>query len=205
MGKDPNLYLIERNLSLPWMRLNLNSSKTVFFLHDARHLFNTSTWICRRVAWTLDCIHIARKGEDSIIDSIPLAEADLILVSEDGNLETQYKRNPDLAASMRGNILEKQGSMNSIRNKVNKVLERQNSQSQSTAEVTADSPVNTLTAGFKKMQSAKFFNPQTKSLMGKSDLLQEEKSTVLQISTIAEGFNSGACSFCNTPCFMITK
>ena len=141
----------------------------------------------------MDCVHIARKGEDSIIDSIPLAEADLILVSEEGNLETQYKRNPENSAFMKSNrSLERQGSMTNILNKVNKTLERQNSRASNIADEASDSQVNTLTTGFKMMQSGKLFHPHTKSLMGKSELLQQEEvRTVLQISTIAEGFNSG--------------
>ncbi len=138
-------------------------------------------------------MHIARKGEDSIIDSIPLAEADLILVSEEGNLETQYKRNPDFSASMKSNrLLEKQGSLKAIRNKVNRTLERQNSRSIDDAEETSDLQTNKFASGFKRMQSAKFFNSQVKSFMGKAEVLpQEETNMVLQISTIAEGFNSG--------------
>jgi hypothetical protein len=156
----------------------------------------TSTWIFRRVVWTLDCIHIARKGEDNIIDSIPLAEADLIVVSDDGNLGNQYKRNPDSLASMKSNkLLDRQGSMQSIRNKINKTLERQNSQNLSSVEQPSDVQSSAFTSGIRMMQSTKFFNATSvKTLTGKSEIFQqEEKSSVLQISTVAEGFNSGAC------------
>jgi hypothetical protein len=131
----------------------------------------------------LDCIYIARKGEDSIIDSIPLAEADLIVVSEDGNMDNQYKRNPDSQVSIKSNR---------ILDKINKSLERQaqNSQTLAIAEEPTDVQAKTFTSGFKRLNSTKFFNPQ---ITGKAEVLQqEEKSTVLQISTVAEGFNSGA-------------
>ena len=157
--------------SLPVYLISLECTDEKIHLHVC--ICNSaSAWIVRRVIWTSDCIYIARMGEENIIDSIPLAEADLITVSKE---DDQYAKNKDLGSPIRGN----QSAT---------ILDSTTSQTE-LGEV-ASTRANTqqaITASFKRINTSKIFNHPSEQ--HKSE--EGQAMTVLQISTISEGFNSG--------------
>ena len=53
------------------------------------------SWLIRRVIWTTEYIYIARKDEENIIDSIPLAEAAQIFVSESDQTGNKGEKSKD--------------------------------------------------------------------------------------------------------------
>lgn len=115
------------------------------------------TWLIRRIVWTLDFIYIARKGEDSVIDSIPLAEADQIYVSESeqtGNIYNIYMTGAVDIAVM----------------------------DFSAGGVAKDPTVDPI--------------PLKSRMKAREDQRSPEKSSIIQIRTIAEGFNSGMDNRC---------
>ena len=117
-------------------------------------------------------------GEENIIDSIPLAEADLVTVSEeDGSHSVQYGKSHDTITSLKSNrSLEKMESFQPH---------------PESSEVSSMRP-QIFGAGLKRIHSSKIFNHPSRVAQGKSEEdPAKKKRSVLQISTIAEGFNSG--------------
>ena len=116
-------------------------------------------------------------GEDDIIDSIPLAEADQIIVSEeDGSNTVQYAKGRENVSSVRSN--SSLVRMESLRSHTQSELD----------EVTPIQP-QTFTAGFKRLHSTKIFTQPASVASSKFE--EKAKLSVLQISTISDGFNSG--------------
>ncbi len=117
-------------------------------------------------------------GEENIIDSIPLAEADLVTVSEkDSSQSVQYAKRHDLVSSIKsGHSL---GRIENIQ-----------------SEPEAGEATNTHPQIFKRIHSTKIFNHAAKETQCKSEEdPAKKKGSVLQISTIADGFNSGRFQF----------
>ncbi len=111
-------------------------------------------------------------GEENIIDSIPLAEADLVTVSdEDGSQNVQYAKNNDLVSSL--------GRKDSF-------------PSQPAPSEVTSTQTHAFAAGLKRIHSTKFFSHPSKIAHNKSEEdPAKTKLSLLQISTISEGFNSG--------------
>jgi hypothetical protein len=118
-------------------------------------------------------------GEDTIIDSIPLAEADLILVTElEGAHSVQYGKGRDVSSNRSNRSL--------IR------MDSSKSQTQLEQDEVTKSQTQTFKAGFKRLNSTKIFNHPSKAVLSKVEEDQANTNvSVLQISTISDGFNSG--------------
>jgi hypothetical protein len=113
------------------------------------------SWITRRVVWTSDCIYISKVGEEIIIDSIPLSEADSITCNNElvGSGESMVKGKFDRDASM-----------TSMSRKINP--EDANEVKNKKVKYPKDSRID--------------------------DIQPVKGKIVLQLTTIPEGFNSGA-------------
>ena len=136
-------------------------------LYSWTHI-GSSTWIKRRVVWTVDFVHIARKGDDNIIDSIPLAEAESIQIAEnDGSENLHYIQKSDQNQSLMD--LDTPSH-----------LRRGSSEQDHTSAIKS---------GLKRLQSSKLFHG---SFQAHTDLGGESNRDILQISTISDGFNSGS-------------
>jgi hypothetical protein len=114
-------------------------------------------------------------GEDNIIDSIPFAEADLFTVSDEAG---QYAENRDSGSSTKAmgktDCVHPPPELGDVPSASTNVLFAQ---------------TQSFTTGFKRMHSTKIFNRPVESTHTEDD---QAKSSVLQISTIPEGFNSGS-------------
>ena len=126
--------------------------------------FNYRTWITRRVVWTNDCIHISRKNEEIVIDSIPLAEVILISVYGEGGSESALH---STSQNWTSNMHE------SPRRKSSYVHPIMDDDSQSST------PRPKQTQGGLPAQGARSASAA-------------DEEAVLQISTVPDGFNSGA-------------
>jgi hypothetical protein len=116
----------------------------------------------------MDTIYITRPGEETVIDSIPLAEAEKITNSE--SLE-----NGNIAATKR-----------IIFNK-----DRNGMACKIYPDVSADMSTWNIRSTFKKSQNGKVVDRAGTSLFGSLKAEREESKAMLQINTIPDGFNSG--------------
>jgi hypothetical protein len=113
----------------------------------------------------MDTIYITRPGEETVIDSIPLAEAEKITNSE--SLE-----NSNIAAT-------------------NGIIFNKDRASKIYPDVSADMSTWNIRATFKKSQNGKVVDRAGTSLFGSLKAEREESKAMLQINTIPDGFNSG--------------
>jgi hypothetical protein len=125
----------------------------------------------RRVVWTVDYIYIARTGEETVIDSIPFAEAEKITNSEilaHNNIQA-------------GHGLTFDKDRNGMPSKIH-------------PESPADMNAWKIRATFKKSSqngNGNVFNRSGTSFFGSFKAEKEESHAMLQINTIPDGFNSG--------------
>jgi hypothetical protein len=130
-------------------------------------------------------------GEENIIDSIPLAEADLIAASEEAGTHVQNVKGRDFSSWFRSNhLLGRMESFHSL---------------PESGEVTSTHP-QIFAAGLKRIHSNKVCNQQSNVTQSKpKEDPAKTKRSVLQISTIPDGFNSGHHHFLSMLKFRFTK
>ena len=126
--------------------------------------------------WTVDCVHIARNDDETVVDSIPLAEALSVSVSGEEAAETpQYLT----AANWTLNFLRFSKNTPSVH-----------------PVADGDQESNPPSQGLKRMQST----TRKRSSKAVVEEKPDEAEAILQIATIEHGFNSGlsACLYPHT-------
>ena len=129
--------------------------------------------------WTADCIYIAREGENSIIDSIPLAEAEQITASD----QVEKSTNKDMTVRTTSTP-DKEKSFASRRVYPDLAPEDKNGSDQTRFKMPT----------FQNKQRSDSSN-RNNSKNGNTAETSKDDKAVLQINTIHDGFNSGIIFF----------
>ena len=139
------------------------------------------SWIERRVVWTKDHIYIARAGENTFIDFLPLSETELISISE----EVEKHTNKDMSVKETHHEHEKGAKHRNSRVHPEHVSEH-------------DRWMNGSSSSFLVLDRSG--RPEIRVEKGVEK--PHEIKAVLQIHTIHDGFNSG---FCLPLCITLRK
>ena len=140
-------------------------------------LTSVRTWNTRRVVWTSECIHIARKNDEIVIDSIPLAEALSIVVSDEGSSDNESFLRTQTWTNNAGGLSSKRGSS------------KRSLSVHPEDEPTANGGLgsSSFSNGLKRMKSL----GRSLSFAAKDAQASKTSEAVIQIATMPNGFNSG--------------